>query len=178
MGRERHSKPPSSPWGRKKHNKGPASFKLRACMGGKKSPQIHHHHSGDKEPLERNCPPTPPTTQNFQLRETLVFSTKREVNMGSMGSMGSMEVREKLVLRISSCSVEVKDMHWKWKVSELKIWATYRQLSYYYSLNQPTFSTFLQLLWPCLQFHPSQSDQLPQTPLPEARFRLLFPRAR
>jgi len=39
--------------GSKKHNKGPASFKLRACMGGKKSPQIHHHHSGDKEPLER-----------------------------------------------------------------------------------------------------------------------------
>lgn len=39
MGRERHSKPPSSPRGRKKHNEGPASFKLRACMGGKKSPQ-------------------------------------------------------------------------------------------------------------------------------------------
>ena len=54
MGRERHSKPPSSPRGRKKHNEGPASFKLRACMGGKKSLKIHHHHSGDKEPLERN----------------------------------------------------------------------------------------------------------------------------
>ena len=38
---------------KKKQTKGPASFKLRACMGGKKSPQIHHH-SGDKEPLERN----------------------------------------------------------------------------------------------------------------------------
>ena len=53
MGRERHSKPPSSTMGGKKHNEGPASFKLRACMGGKKSPQIHHHDSGDKEPLER-----------------------------------------------------------------------------------------------------------------------------
>ena len=42
-------------------------------MGGKKSPQIHHHHSGDKEPLERNCPPTPYTTQNFQLSEKLVW---------------------------------------------------------------------------------------------------------
>ena len=40
MVKERHSKSPSSPRGRKKkkNNKGPASFKLRACMGGKKSP--------------------------------------------------------------------------------------------------------------------------------------------
>ena len=39
--------------GVEKNNEGPASYKLRACMGGKKSPQIHHHHSGDKEPPEQ-----------------------------------------------------------------------------------------------------------------------------
>ena len=158
-------------------------------MGGKKSPQIHHHHNSDKEPLERNRKlknsgklPTYPSPNSK-------FLTKREVSIKDELGEGLETVHlplpqtnfsksEKLVLRISSCSVEVKDTHWKWNVSELKIWATYRQLSYYYSRNEPTFSTFLQLLWPCLQFHPSQSDQLPQTQLPEARFRLLFPRAR
>ena len=123
-------------------------------MGGKKSPQIHHHHSGDKEPLERTGSksgvedsgklPTYPSPNSK-------FSTKREVSIkdelgeGLVGSLLHCPPTpppnqfffesEKLVLRISSWSVEVRDMHWKWNVSELKSWATYRQRSYNYSLN-------------------------------------------
>ena len=70
---------------KKKNNKGPASFKLRACMGGKKSPQIHHHHSGDKEPLERNrklknsgkLPTYPSPNSNFSTKLVLKMSWGR-----------------------------------------------------------------------------------------------------